>query len=807
MTFAWNFVAERAIGGKGREAGLNGSDDLRKENDRLRTENEVLHRRMSALGSAVLRVGASLDPDTVLREIVDNARALTGARYGVIATADRNGQPRDFLTSGLTADEQGLLLQWPDGHGFFEHLRNLAGPLRQPDLPAWILSLGRSAFPIQCGAFQATPMRHGDVYAGGFFLGGKDGGFTDADEEALVLFAAQAAAAIANARAHRDERRTRAELDALVEISPVGIVVFDASTGLPRSLNREARRIVAELQISDRSPEELLDLLTCRRSDGREVTLYDLRNAETVQAEEVVLSVPDGRSVTMLVSAAPIPSDGGGILSTVVTMQDLAPLQEVERLRTEFLSLVSHELRAPLTSIKGSASTVLGTQPDLDPAEMREFFRIVDQQADHMHGLIGDLLDAGRIETGTLSVTPEPAEVADLVEQARTAFLSGGGRHTVTVDLPPDLPRAMADRRRIVQVLNNLFSNAARHSPEALPILVAAASEGAHVAISVSDEGEGVPPDRLPHLFRKYARYREAGAEDGAGLGSGLGLAICKGLVEAHGGRIRAESGGTGKGTRFTFTIPTAGAAGEGAAAGSRGSAPRSVREGQDRVCILVVDDDPQTTRYVRNALEAAGYAAEVTGDPGEVARLVRTKRPRLVLLDLMLPGTDGIELMEAVPELADLPVIFISGYHRDETVAAALENGAVDYIVKPFSSTELNARVGAALRRQEGPERFRLKDLTIDYHHREVSVAGRPVEMTATEYELLRILSINAGRVVTNEALLRQVWGDRDSGGPALLRTFVKKLRRKLGDRAKQPAYILTARAVGYRMAKPDAS
>ena len=783
---------------------MNGSDDLRKENHRLRTENEVLHRRMSALGSAVLRVGASLDPDTVLREIVDNARALTGARYGVIATADRNGQPRDFLTSGLTADEQGLLLQWPDGHGFFEHLRNLAGPLRQPDLPAWILSLGRSAFPIQCGAFQATPMRHGDVYAGGFFLGGKDDGFTDADEEALVLFAAQAAAAIANARAHRDEQRIRAELDALIEISPVGIVVFDAATGLPRSLNREARRIAAGLQISDRSPEELLDLLVCRRGDGRDVTLRDLRHAETVQAEEVVLSVADGRSVTMLVSAAPIPSDGGGVLSTVVTMQDLAPLQELERQRTEFLSLVSHELRAPLTSIKGSASTVLGSAPDLTPAEMREFFRIVDRQADHMHGLIGDLLDAGRIETGTLSVAPEPAEVADLVEQARTAFLSGGGRHALTVDLPPDLPRAMADRRRIVQVLSNLLSNAARHSQETLPIRVAAEAGGAHVAISVSDGGEGVPPDRLPHLFRKYARYREAEEEGGTGLGSGLGLAICKGLVEAHGGRIRAESDGIGKGARFTFTIPAVRLE---AAAGSPGSASGSLRKPKDRPCILVVDDDPQTTAYVRNALEAAGYTAVVTGDPGEVARLVRTKKPRLVLLDLMLPGADGIELMEAVPELADLPVIFISGYRRDETVAAALGSGAVDYIVKPFSSTELNARVGAALRRREGPERFRLRDLVIDYGHREVRVAGRAVEMTATEYELLRILSINSGRVVTNESLLRQIWGDREAGSPALLRTFVKKLRQKLGDSAKRPAYILTARAVGYRMARPDAS
>ena len=139
-----------------------------------------------------------------------------------------------------------------------------------------------------------------------------------------------------------------------------------------------------------------------------------------------------------------------------------------------------------------------------------------------------------------------------------------------------------------------------------------------------------------------------------------------------------------------------------------------------------------------------------VTGDPQEVARLVTTKKPHLVLLDLLLPGIDGIELMERVPELADLPVIFISGYGRDETIAKALGTGAADYIVKPFSPTELVARVQAALRRQaEPPEPFRLGDLVIQYEERRVTLAGRPVELTATEYDLLRALSANAGRVI----------------------------------------------------------
>ena len=170
-----------------------------------------------------------------------------------------------------------------------------------------------------------------------------------------------------------------------------------------------------------------------------------------------------------------------------------------------------------------------------------------------------------------------------------------------------------------------------------------------------------------------------------------------------------------------------------------------------------------------------------------------------------MLPNADGIELMEAIPELADVPVIFISGYGRDETVARALESGAADYIVKPFSPTELTARVRAALRVRAEPVPFVLGKLTIHYERRRVSVNGHEVSLTAKEFDLLRLLSVNAGRPVTYESMLRQVWSDRDSGDPGDVRAFVKKLRRKLGDDATNPVWIFTERGVGYSMPPPD--
>ena len=172
--------------------------------------------------------------------------------------------------------------------------------------------------------------------------------------------------------------------------------------------------------------------------------------------------------------------------------------------------------------------------------------------------------------------------------------------------------------------------------------------------------------------------------------------------------------------------------------------------------------------------------------------------------LDLMLPGTDGIELMGAVPELADLPVVFISGYGRDETVARALEAGAEDYIVKPFSPTELVARVRAALRRRADPEPFVLGELAIDYDRRRATLAGRALELTATEFDLLRALSLEAGRVVTYETLLRRVWAGRRGADEKSVRAYVQRLREKLGDDAKRPTYIVTELRVGYRMPGP---
>ena len=779
-----------------------------------------LRDRLSRLSQASLRINESLDFDTVLQGVLDSACSLTGARYGVITLLNESGRIQDFLYSGLTPEESRRFAEFPNGMLFFEYLSSISEPLRLRDFHSYVRELGLPEFhpPMTVSSplpFLTAPIRHLGESVGAFYVGEKELEFTPEDEETLVMFASQAALVIANARRHREEQRTRADLETLVNTTPVGVMVFDAGTGEVRSINREARRIVSDLCAPDGTAEQLLEVLTFRRADGREVSLVEfpltqgLRTGETVRAEEIVLQSPDGRSVTTLVNATPIFSEEGEegeVESVVVTIQDMTPMEELERLRAEFLGMVSHELRTPLTSIKGSAATLTEAASDLDPAEMLQFYRIIGEQADYMRDLIGDLLDVARIETGELAVAPVPADVASLVDEARSRFQSGGGRNNLRIDLSPDLPLVMADGRRVVQVLSNLLSNAARHSHEASAIGVSAVREGYHVAVSVTDEGRGIAAERLPHLFRKFSRIDgEDRRRDIAG--SGLGLAICKGIVETHGGRIWAESDGLGLGARFTFTIPVA----VDAVAGVPRLSARRERAEKERTRVLCVDDDPQTLRYVRDALAGAGYAPIVTGDPQEAASLVEANDPHLVLLDLMLPGTDGIELMGDILDMAEVPVIFLSAYGQEEIIARAFEHGADDYVVKPFSSTELVARIKAALRKREAPEwaepsePYVLGDLTIDYAERRVTLAGRPVQLTAIEYGLLFELSANVGRVMTYDRLLQRVWGLRISGDSRRVRTAAKQLRRKLGDDANNPTYILNEPRVGYRMEKGE--
>jgi PAS domain S-box-containing protein len=810
-----------------------------RELQNLREENQRLRNLLGLLSDLSLRITSTLDLSAVLQSVIDAACSLTAARYGALGVFDDSGRIVEFITHGISQEERDRIGNLPEGLGLLGWLNDLQQPLRLADLSQHPRSVGFPANHPPMKSFLGAPLRLQNQNLGNLYLTEKTGGaeFTPEDESLLSLFASQAASAIHNARLHRlvEEERSRVEglaaergtlldtaeqgrrrLEALVNTSPVGVFVVEAQSGQVLLVNPEAERILGLAHQPDFGLDRYERVATYRRPDG---SAYDtqelplqraLYRGESVRAEEVRFEFPDGHTILTLVNATPIYSDDGQVSGAIAAIQDISPLEEIEQLRNEFLGMVSHELRTPLTSIKGSAATVLGSRRPLEEAETREFFQIIDEQADRLRDMVDNLLDLTRIEAGSLSVTTEPTDLEEALEEARTSFVRGGGQHDLVLRVPEDLPKISADRRRLGQVLGNLLSNAAKFSPGGTPVEIKVEPDPVQITVQVLDRGRGIPQEKLPYLFKKFSQVHE---DSGPKLaGTGLGLAICKGIVEAHGGRIWAESPGEGLGTTFSFTLPVASTWVEAPALDTtqRSDHIGRVSRSGERTRIMAVDDDPRILRFLERSLEESGYRAIVCSNPSEVLGLVELEEPDLLLMDLMLPGISGFELLRQIREISGVPVIFVTARDRDEDTVQALRMGADDYITKPFSPSELLARIEAALRRRvlsdqiEVRPPFVLKDLSVNFAQRQVTMAGQPVSLSATEYKLLYELVSHAGMVLTHDQILQRVWGPEYSGEAELVRSFIRNLRRKLGDSARDPSYIFTEPQVGYRMARP---
>jgi two-component system, OmpR family, KDP operon response regulator KdpE len=220
---------------------------------------------------------------------------------------------------------------------------------------------------------------------------------------------------------------------------------------------------------------------------------------------------------------------------------------------------------------------------------------------------------------------------------------------------------------------------------------------------------------------------------------------------------------------------------------------------------ILVVDDDAGLRELVRINLEHAGYAIIQAGDGFQCLELLREARPDLIVLDVMMPGMDGWETCRRLRAFSQVPVLMLTARVQSSDIVTGLESGADDYLLKPFNIDELVARVRALLRRIPAvyrPLMAAAGEVTIDQQKREVQVRGQSVELTPTEYQLLLMLTENAGKVVEHEALLRGVWGQEYTRDNDYLKVYIWHLRRKLEQDPRNPRLLLTEWGVGYRMA-----
>jgi PAS domain S-box-containing protein len=348
-------------------------------------------------------------------------------------------------------------------------------------------------------------------------------------------------------------RAKRAWLQTVIDRSPVGIVLLEDPEGRRILVNREAQQLFGREIKPDGGVEQLQKQL--RWPEGRpipteEALYWRALHGEAATQEERLALRPDGSEIPVLVSATPIRDPEGQVEGAVVIYRDISTLKELERMREEWTSIIAHDLRQPVNVISLQASALVRHAKDPNVKARAEHILASSRQ---LARLISDLLEFSRIESRNLSIVHHPVDLAELARQVGFRALSAIPDRHFELVVEGDLPDVPCDAGRIEQVLTNLISNAVKYGYPNTPIRVVIDRESDRVVVSVINRGQGIPPEELPRLFSRFHRAENARKSRIGGIG--LGLYITRGLIDAHGGKVWAESEPGGE-TRFSFSLP-----------------------------------------------------------------------------------------------------------------------------------------------------------------------------------------------------------------------------------------------------------
>lgn len=342
---------------------------------------------------------------------------------------------------------------------------------------------------------------------------------------------------------------------AVVEASPDGVVIVDPDRNVLRINHVMAE--VAGISAPEATGMACSELFGCH-ADGEALTCGDVCPFERAfggsePVEDVTIESRNGSEVNRLVGSFTKASAGNDSFA-VGSLRDITSAKEMEELQDDFVSIVSHELRGPLTAIKGFVQTLLRKSDQLPEETREEFLVTIDQQADYLNQLVEDLLNVSRIDSKRLGTQAKEIDLPGRVDRLVNDFRPKWGGRKVIVTSEAGLPMVEGDPKKVDEILINLIDNAIKYSPEGGEVRVTVNADDGHIVVSIEDSGIGIAPDDAARLFQKF--HRIATPETAEIGGTGLGLYIVKGLVEAHGGRIWLDSA-PGVGTTFTFTLPS----------------------------------------------------------------------------------------------------------------------------------------------------------------------------------------------------------------------------------------------------------
>lgn len=492
-----------------------------------------------------------LDIDKLLARILGNATEILAGQAGLIALRGEHGGWKLAASYGIhptvTRHIDPMLAEVSDHED--------PARFELPEINRVLQNLTRVVSLNLLTGVGLPLIAHERVIGLIFIFRTYSGVFSNNDRALLQSFADQAAIAVQNAQLYTQVTREKQRLDALLDSTADGILILMPDHTIERC-NPAFCRLWGESvdTIQGRSHDEVISWTSMEQGttlEEAEAGGWPLTAHATLYVEGDI-NRPNSIPLAVGITYAPLLSPEGNLLNIIASVRDITHFREAEELKTIFISVISHELKTPVALIKGYVGTLRRDDVSWERDIVQDSLEVIEEEADRLTDLIENLLDASRLQAGGLSLNQCDLAIESFAEKIAARFRTQTDKHTISVDFSSEFPVVVADEDRLSQVFSNLLSNSIKYSPEGGEIRISGQVRPEHVIICIRDDGPGIAPGDIPHIFDRFYRADSASRTT---KGAGLGLYLTRAIIEAHGGRIWVDPR-PGDGARICFSLP-----------------------------------------------------------------------------------------------------------------------------------------------------------------------------------------------------------------------------------------------------------